>query len=68
LTCLLSDLNIKTIMNEAHTTDNQLHDLIVPTVGEHYNEDDHYGTPRYFDEYDMQDDNNTEALNEWGEW
>ncbi len=31
---------------EVHTTDNELHDLIVPTVTEVHNEDDHYGTSR----------------------
>lgn len=31
---------------EVLTTDNELHDLIVPTVTEVHNEDDHYGTSR----------------------
>ena len=35
-------------MNEAHTTDNQLHDLIQPTCEEYY-DDDKYGTTRPYD-------------------
>ena len=31
---------------EVHSTDNQLHDLIVPTVNEAHNEDDQYGVSR----------------------
>ena len=46
MTCPPPDPNIITVMNETHTTDNQLHDLIVPTVEEHYNEDDQYRLSR----------------------
>lgn len=35
--------------NEVHPTDCLLHDLIVPTVEEQYNEDDHYGVARIED-------------------
>jgi hypothetical protein len=45
--------------NETLTTDCLLHDLIVPTVNEHYNEDDHYGVARAED---------NEQVNNWGAW
>jgi len=40
---------MNTTTNETLTTDYLLHDLIVPTVEEHYNEDDHYGVARIED-------------------
>ena len=50
---------------EAHQTDFLLHDLIVPTVEEQYNEDDHYGVERPVDEL-LEEDN--QQLNFWGKW
>lgn len=49
---------------EVHSTDNQLHNLIVLTVNEQYNEDDHYGIMKYSDEGDSSD----EQINNWGMW
>ena len=49
---------------EVHDSNNDLHDLIVPTVNEAHNEDDHYGVARYFDEKDEQ----SEQINNWGMW
>ena len=51
--------------NEVYQTDYLLHDLIVPTVEEHYNEDDHYGMERPADEL-LEEDN--QQLNFWGKW
>lgn len=48
------------------TTDNQLHDLIVPTTEEHFAEDYNFG--QTFTKFDVEDDNNTPALNEWGNY
>ena len=53
-----------TTTNEMLTTDCLLHDLIVPTVEEHYNEDDHYGVARIEDN-DYSQDN---QINNWGAW
>jgi hypothetical protein len=57
-------------MNEVHTTDNELHDLITPTCEE---QDDRYGTTRpkdedkfYFDEDRFETCNCVD--NDWGDW
>lgn len=50
-------MNNNTTANETLTTDCLLHDLIVPTVEEQYNEDDHYGVARIADEQDNQINN-----------
>lgn len=52
--------------NEVSQTDFLLHDLIVPTVGEQYNEDDHYGVARPVDDHKDEEDN--QQLNFWGKW
>jgi len=54
------------MLNEVHQTDYLLHDLILPTVNEHYNEDDHYGVARPVD--DVHNEEDSQQLNLWGKW
>ena len=50
---------------ELHQTDYLLHDLIIPTVNEHFNEDDHYGVSRIEDDRKEED---SQQMNFWGKW
>ena len=67
MTCPQRLPKIITVMNkELHQTDYLLHDLIVPTVNEHFNEDDHYGVSRPVDDANNEGDN--QQMNFWGKW